>query len=479
METRHASVAVSRYLGRIACARSKRRSCGSSARERRQSGFRVRRAGRVRRRWGVRCSSISRGATATRRRDEWARRLDAGEVQLDGVVAAPSDRLRAGQRLDLASPALAGAGGAARLRGAARATPTCSWSRSRAGCRRCPPAGSSRTRCSGRCGGATPMPFPAHRLGRGTSGLVVFARSAVGAPRSAAGVGGGCRGPHLSRAGARPAERDAVHHRRCRSGWCRMPRSARCTPRTAPTANRRGRASARSRAGDDASLVEVQIETGRPDQIRIHLAAAGHPLVGDPFYGAGGLPLPDGRALPGDGGYLLHATRLEFPHPRTGARTIVECPPPAGAALVSRAPHLHDRAARGSARRAPTLSRARTRRLRRRLQLRGQARSLPAARRRRRAHHAPAARHGGRDRVRAQSDDPREPRLRSAAAHRRPLPARARLAGAAAHRAALQRAWSRPARACARWCWRSGRSGRSWEGQGRARASRASSIATR
>jgi 23S rRNA pseudouridine1911/1915/1917 synthase len=85
--------------------------------------------------------------------------------------------------------------------------------------------------------------------------------------------------------------------------------------------------------GDQASLLEIQIETGRPDQIRIHLAAVGQPLVGDPFYGAGGVPLPDGRALPGDGGYLLHATRLEFPHPRTGMRTIVECPPPPGLRL--------------------------------------------------------------------------------------------------------------------------------------------------
>ena len=64
-----------------------------------------------------------------------------------------------------------------------------------------------------------------------------------------------------------------------------------------------------SGAGAEAasSLLEVEIETGRPHQIRIHLAFAGHPLVGDPLFGPGGLPLPGGLAVPGDPGYLLHA----------------------------------------------------------------------------------------------------------------------------------------------------------------------------
>ena len=78
-----------------------------------------------------------------------------------------------------------------------------------------------------------------------------------------------------------------------------------------------------------ASLVEVGIETGRPHQIRIHLAYAGHPLVGDPLFGPGGVPLAGTRAVPGDPGYLLHALRLELDHPRTGARLAVEAPAPA------------------------------------------------------------------------------------------------------------------------------------------------------
>lgn len=75
-------------------------------------------------------------------------------------------------------------------------------------------------------------------------------------------------------------------------------------------------------------LCDVLIATGRPHQIRIHLAAAGHPLAGDPLYGPGGVPLPDTQALPGDPGYLLHAAELRFRHPSTGRETVIRCEPP-------------------------------------------------------------------------------------------------------------------------------------------------------
>lgn len=78
----------------------------------------------------------------------------------------------------------------------------------------------------------------------------------------------------------------------------------------------------------DSFLCDVRIETGRPHQIRIHMAAAGHPLVGDPLYGVGGIPAIDSKAVPGDPGYFLHAAELRFRHPRTGREMAVECEPP-------------------------------------------------------------------------------------------------------------------------------------------------------
>ena len=85
----------------------------------------------------------------------------------------------------------------------------------------------------------------------------------------------------------------------------------------------------------ESTLVEVTIRTGRPHQIRIHLAAAGFPLVGDPLYGVGGLPLrvdpaeEGGLPVPGDIGYHLHAYRLELPHPRTQKALELICLPTA------------------------------------------------------------------------------------------------------------------------------------------------------
>lgn len=78
----------------------------------------------------------------------------------------------------------------------------------------------------------------------------------------------------------------------------------------------------------DQTLFSIEITTGRPHQIRIHMAYAGHPLLGDPLYEAGG-GLKRHPGLPGDGGYLLHAEKLQFTHPETGQpMTVTATPPP-------------------------------------------------------------------------------------------------------------------------------------------------------
>jgi 23S rRNA pseudouridine1911/1915/1917 synthase len=62
---------------------------------------------------------------------------------------------------------------------------------------------------------------------------------------------------------------------------------------------------------DRYSLLDVKLDTGRTHQIRVHLAAIGHPVVGDPLYGRGGSELGLERQF-------LHAARLSFDHPATG-----------------------------------------------------------------------------------------------------------------------------------------------------------------
>ena len=72
------------------------------------------------------------------------------------------------------------------------------------------------------------------------------------------------------------------------------------------------------------SLLEAAPETGRTHQIRVHLQAAGHPIVGDRAYGGGG---DEARRL-GLGRPFLHAWRLAFVHPFTGRRVDLSEPLP-------------------------------------------------------------------------------------------------------------------------------------------------------
>ena len=90
-------------------------------------------------------------------------------------------------------------------------------------------------------------------------------------------------------------------------------------------------AAARPRDFAGTTLVEVKLHTGRKNQIRVHFAEAGHPVVGDAKYSAPGA-LPPRR--PKRGGRLcLHALSLAFVHPHTGERMEFSTPAPDFAAL--------------------------------------------------------------------------------------------------------------------------------------------------
>ncbi|HZI39521.1 MAG TPA: RluA family pseudouridine synthase [Acidimicrobiia bacterium] len=166
-----------------------------------------------------------------------------------------------------------------------------------------------------------------HRLDRDTSGLMVVARS----PRAYDVL--------TSALAAREIER-----RYLALAWGRF--DARRGTIDAPigrSATRRTRMAIRE-AGKDArtgyevlaqyehpvcALVECRLETGRTHQIRVHLAAIGHPIVGDGTYGGDRNPLRPGRPF-------LHAHALAVEHPVTGERLEFTDPlPPELAAVLT------------------------------------------------------------------------------------------------------------------------------------------------
>ncbi len=171
-----------------------------------------------------------------------------------------------------------------------------------------------------------PEAVPLHRLGRGTSGIVLFARTSPArsilsrAFRDRAVL-------KVYRALVRGHPTEDRFEVDAPIGPVPHPHLG-----TVHAANPEGKG-ALSRVlvldrREAHSLVEVTIETGRPHQIRIHMAVAGHPLVGDPLYAVGGGLRGQGTALPGDTGYRLHACRVSLPHPSTGKILCISSPPP-------------------------------------------------------------------------------------------------------------------------------------------------------
>jgi len=189
--------------------------------------------------------------------------------------------------------------------------------------------------------GAADRPGIVHRLDKDTSGLLVVARTA-GAYESLVGQ----------------LRRRIVTRRYLALVWGRLDpgrgvidapigRSER-TP-TKMTVTARGRAArtayeviASSSRPADVSLVECTLDTGRTHQIRVHLAAIGHPVVGDARYGGRRGPAGDLRR------FFLHAAFLAFDQPLTGERVSFTSPLPADLVAVLRRFGLSPEAARAA-----------------------------------------------------------------------------------------------------------------------------------
>jgi 23S rRNA pseudouridine1911/1915/1917 synthase len=159
-----------------------------------------------------------------------------------------------------------------------------------------------------------------HRLDKDTSGLLVVARHERAQT-------------HLIRQlQARSVSREyvaLVHGRMSGTGTVRLDigRDPRVPVRMAvqrPTAPKpavthyEALRSGRLGARDEVSEVICHLETGRTHQIRVHMASAGHPLVGDTLYG--------GKCLPGAARQMLHARALSFDDFSTGERVSFQAP---------------------------------------------------------------------------------------------------------------------------------------------------------
>jgi 23S rRNA pseudouridine1911/1915/1917 synthase len=155
-----------------------------------------------------------------------------------------------------------------------------------------------------------------HRLDRGTSGLLVVART----PAAYVSLAAQLRGRAVERAYLALV----WGHFEAVAGLIDAPVGRAGTDRTRMTVSARGRdARTHYRVRQsftrpaDLALLECRLETGRTHQIRVHLAAIGHPVVGDARYRGGRASLPLPRPF-------LHAYHLAFTHPATGEAVAYE-----------------------------------------------------------------------------------------------------------------------------------------------------------
>jgi 23S rRNA pseudouridine1911/1915/1917 synthase len=256
---------------------------------------------------------------------EWAERIAAGLVTLDGKPARPDAPLRRGQALLWRRPPWAEPEAPTAFEVLYEDGDLLAVSKPD-GLPTLPGANFLRATLLHVVRARFPDAAPLHRLGRWTSGIVLFA--AGGAARAG-----------LTRQWC--AREIGKRYRALAAGSPRENAFSVTTPIGQVPHVLLGAVHAAAADGKPSSsrivvlerrahafVCDVFIETGRPHQIRIHLAAAGYPLVGDPLYVSGGVPAPDTRAVPGDPGYLLHAAALEFRHPRDGRLVTIACAPP-------------------------------------------------------------------------------------------------------------------------------------------------------
>lgn len=264
-------------------------------------------------------------------------RLDAGDVTVDGAVAAKSTRLRAGQRLVVAEPeptpapvvdpvpvryaddhllVVAKPAGLVVHAGAGTRVDEATLvdALSAMGVGLADPCGPHDGPCP------TRRPGIVHRLDRGTSGLLVVARTVA----AHEGMSALLRKRAVERVYTALVE-----------GVPDPPQATIDAPIARSTARRTrftvdpgGRSAVThydvEEAFGRAAALTVRLETGRTHQVRVHLSAVGHPVCGDRTYGASTrLAAELGLHRP-----ALHAGRLAFVHPVTGTRVVVTEPLP-------------------------------------------------------------------------------------------------------------------------------------------------------
>jgi len=173
-------------------------------------------------------------------------------------------------------------------------------------------------------------PSPAHRLDRETSGVVVVAKTRQAMVRlTEMFTAGEPKKTYLALAKGRfQRERGTVDLRLSEHQQTQASRKQRGVNMQEAVTHWTKLA-----GGGEATLLELSIETGRTHQIRRHLAAIGHPVVGDSKYGDFAFNRR-ARSAWGAKRMFLHSSRLALPHPVTGKRLVFNAPLPRDVAQV-------------------------------------------------------------------------------------------------------------------------------------------------